>query len=298
MRARYTWHFRPPFDIEFDRPHWWKGLPDSKIDQVAALYELARRHPLVGKGLLKRMPSPTERETMYASVWKHDPTCPPAVFEGRLDVLIQEAVAKLHEPPSLSSTCRIGLKSWARLDYTERRNWEFEIGNMKGLDLRDEDLQCYSINKMAHWRITGERRAALVKKGQIDDNYYEQNHEVWEAAQNKNLNTLHNDVAVNPPTAKEWEAAIANRAVDASRRGYTLLAIAPDLKADKASSVMAKTYCDHLRFYHPSRNKQRARCENWLPIILEFENDEANSKKSKSQVFARYRRALDAIQFA
>jgi len=38
-RAPYTWHFRPPFDKEFDRTHWWKKLPDSKIGQVAALYE-------------------------------------------------------------------------------------------------------------------------------------------------------------------------------------------------------------------------------------------------------------------
>jgi hypothetical protein len=47
MRARYTWHLRPPFDQEFNRSHWWKG--DSKIHPVAALYELARRHPRVGE---------------------------------------------------------------------------------------------------------------------------------------------------------------------------------------------------------------------------------------------------------
>jgi len=35
-----------PFNQEFDRTQWWKDETD--INPVAALYELARRHPLVG----------------------------------------------------------------------------------------------------------------------------------------------------------------------------------------------------------------------------------------------------------
>ncbi len=294
MRARYTWHLRPPFDKEFDRTHWWNRLPEDKIDQVAALYELARRHPLVGEGLLKRLPN----LAMYEKVWGNDSTYPPAVVEARHNEITREIVARLHERYSLYWTCLVGLKSWASLGYTERKNWESNVGNLKGLDLRDEDLQCYSINKMAHSKITDERKAALRKKGQINDLNYEQTPEDWEAERKKNLSVLHNDVAVNPLTAEEWEVAIANRAVEAYRQGYIILAVAPDLKTDKAASVMAKTYRDDLRFYHPFRNKQRAKCENWLPIISEFENDEANSKKSKSQVFVRYHRALDGIHFA
>jgi len=149
-RQTYTWHLRPPFDKEFDCSHWWKGMPDSKTGQVAALYELARRHPLIGEGLFKRMPSPAARAAMYTKVWGHDPTCPPAVVEARLNDLIREAVAGLHEPSSVYWTCLVGVKSWAKLGYTERKNWESNAGNLKGLDLRDEDLQCYSINQMAH----------------------------------------------------------------------------------------------------------------------------------------------------
>jgi hypothetical protein len=47
-RGPYTWHLRPPFkDGGFDRSQWWKGKAD--IDPVAALYEIARRHPSVGR---------------------------------------------------------------------------------------------------------------------------------------------------------------------------------------------------------------------------------------------------------
>jgi len=42
-RAKYTWHLHHD---KFDRTHWWKGK--SNIKPVAALYELARRHPSVG----------------------------------------------------------------------------------------------------------------------------------------------------------------------------------------------------------------------------------------------------------
>ena len=202
-------------------------------------------------------------------------------------------------PSSLYWTCLVGLKSWAKLDYVERKNWQSNVGNLKGLDCRWEELQCRSINQLAHWKIIDEREAALRKKGQINDNPHEQPDDEWEANRKKNLSVLHNDLAVNPPTAEEWEAAIGNRAVEAYRQGYTLLAVAPDLKADRAASVMAKTYHDCLRFYRPSQHKKRARFEGWLFIISEFENDEANlKKKAKSQVFVRYRRALDGIQFA
>lgn len=293
VRRPYLWHLRPPFDKEFDRTHWWNGLQDSKIkkDKVAALYELARRHPLVGEGLSTRI-------AMYAKMFGHDPTCPPAIVESRFNEITREFVARLREPHSLYCTCLVGLKSWAKLDYSERRNWEFEIGNMKGLDLRDEDLQCYSINKYAHWKIANERHAALEKKGQINDPNYEQTPEDREAERKKNLSVLHNDVAANPLTAEEWEVTIANRAVEAYRQGYIILAVVPDLKTDKAASVMAKTYRDHRRSYHLSQYKKRAWWESWLAIISEFENDEANTKQAEPQVFARYRRVLDGIQFA
>lgn len=295
LRARYTWHLHPPFDKEFDRTHWWKGR--SKVEPVASLYELARRHPLVGKGLLKRMPSPAVRATMYASVWGHDPTCPPVVFEGRLNELIREAVAKLHEPPSLYWTCLVGLKSWAKLDYVERKNWQSNVGNLKGLDFRCKELQCRSINQLAHWKIIDERKVKLRKKGQINDSLHEQPDDRWEENRKRNLSVLHNDLAVNPPTAKEWEAAIGYRAAEAYRQGYVLLAVAPGLTGEKLKSVVSKNYHQDLRRYVRTKPKSRSRWEDWLPLIGSFEDAET-SQQAFAQEFARYRRVLDGIQFA
>lgn len=198
--------------------------------------------------------------------------------------------------PSLYWTCLFGLKSWAKLDYTERKNWKSNVGHLKGLDFRWEELQCCSINELAHWRVVDERKSALRKKGRINYTAHTQTDEEWETAYNNNLSVLHNDLAVNPLTAEEWEAAIGYRAVEAYRQGYLLLAVSPDLHADKAASLMEKVYGSGRRRY--AKPNQRARCENWLPIIAEFEDDEASGAKAKSQVFARYRRVLDAVRFA
>jgi hypothetical protein len=104
--------------------------------------------------------------------------------------------------------------------------------------------------------------------------------------------------AANPPTAEEWEAAIAYRAVEAHRQGYLLLAVAPDLQSDYAASLMQKVYGSAKRKF--ASPKQRARWKDWLPLIAKFENEELlrDKKIKKSQAFIRYRRALDGIHFA
>ena len=78
--------------------------------------------------------------------------------------LIREDVdVELREPHPVRCTCRIGLKSWAGLDITERGNWEFEIGNIKGLDFRDEVLQCRSINQSARAQNHGRAQSRVEK---------------------------------------------------------------------------------------------------------------------------------------
>ena len=248
IRRRYTWHLRPPFDAEFDRSHWWKG--QAKPDRIAALYELARRHPLVHDGWLKKIEQPGS---------------------GSLP------------PPSLYWTCLLGRKSWATLDYDERKNWESCVGCLKGLDFRAQDMQCRCIRVLAHWKIQDKRADALRDKAKTFENLSK---------------LVRADLAKKLLTADEWEAAIAERAVEAYRQGYVLLAVAFDLAADKAKSVMALKYSEHLELYPPLHRNQRARWESWLPIIAEFEEDQASGAKAKAQVFARYRRALDAVSFA
>lgn len=184
------------------------------------------------------------------------------------------------------------------LSWTDRRNWQYSVGNLNGFDFRDEDLQCYSVNQYAHWNITGKRKEALRKSGKIKALNHEQSHEKWEAARKKNLKVLHKDIADNPITDEEWETAIAWQAIAAHRQGEVLLAVAPDLKADKAESVMMKTYHYHQQGLSLTEKKQRARSENWLDLILAFEADENSKDKAKSQVFARFRRVIDAISFS
>jgi hypothetical protein len=251
IRRRYTWHLRPPFRIQFDRSHWWNDKPAPDIEPAAALYELARRHPLVCDGWARKITEPGNGSPL--------------------------------PPPSLHWTCLLGLKSWEKLDWTDRRNWESSVGLLKGLDFRSEDLQCKDIKLFAHWKIIDQREDALKDRAKTFEDL--------QILTKKNL-------ATNPPTAAEWEAAIAQRAVEAHRKGFVLLAVAPDIAKDKVGSVLAKKYGEHLILYPPLRPNQRPRWENWLPLISAFENVVVGrQKQTGKQEFVRYRRVLDGIHF-
>jgi hypothetical protein len=194
---------------------------------------------------------------------------------------IQMAEIKL--PPSLYWTCLMGLRSWANLQWTERRNWEFSAGNLKGLDLRDAIEQCRSVKIYARWKITDNRRLQFNDKG----NTYEE------------ISSLvRKDLNENPPTVEEWEEAIAEKAIQEHRDGFVLLAVAPDLAADKLQSAIAEAYHEHLIAFPRAVGQQRARYKDWLSIISAFENDEASVHKAKSQIFVRFRRAIDGIDFS
>lgn len=127
-RARYTWHLRPPFDKEFDRKHWWDGLLDDEIKPVAALYELARRHPSVGEALLKK---------------ELQPDC---------------------DYPAVACLRRVGLKSWPKLEASEMESWEDCAGKIKGLDCRSELEQCDSVTLSGYSDVLIKRLAALKGK--------------------------------------------------------------------------------------------------------------------------------------
>lgn len=292
LRRRYTWHLRPPFKSQFDHLHWWKG--QNEIEPAAALYEPARRHPLVREAWLKAVAAIKSNRRAIPV-----PLGVPFFGGGKFSHIILDEhwfsnnTRSGTVPHSLYWTCHFGLRSWAKLDYTNRENWKSSAGYLKGLDLRDKDLQCRSINELAHWRIIDERKATLRKKRHINDYSYKETAEERKAARNKNLSVLHNDLAVNPPNADEWQAAIAYRAVEAYRQGYLLLAVAPGLQSDKGALLMQKVYGSAQRKY--GRPKQRARWQDWLPLISAFEDVPTSPK---SPVFVRYRRALDGIHFA
>jgi hypothetical protein len=271
-RRKYTWYFRSPFKAQFDRSHWWKKSPNN--EPCAALYELARRHPLVRETWLKNFAANT-RSRWNIAIWLHKQGLPGT---ARLPAGCEELTKKITLPPigsqlplmnSLGWTCFYGLKSWANLTLAQRESWKRSVGKIKGLDFRWDIDTCESVSS----------RLAF---------------EAWSP-----LNKLINPLCplTNPQTASEWETAIAHWAVEAHRQGKVLLAVAPDLDSKKAGQLMVKTYRDHLRLYAPATPPQRARWEQWLDLIEEFEDDETSPAKAKSQVFARYRRAVVEIRF-
>ena len=297
LRRRYTWHLRLPYRKHFDSSHWWKGRSESEIEPAAALYELARRHPLVRDQWLTAVANLKAKHRELFVLPGH-----PFFGEAKLSRLLtnphwfSENTKSGTVPCALYWTCLFGFKSWAKLDYTERKNWQGAVGYLKGLDFRSKELRCRSINDLAHWKIVVARKSALRQNGQIinEDALHQLDNVKWDAALNKNLQILHSDLAANPPTAEEWEAAIAYRAVEAYRQGFLLVAVAPDLESNTAASLMEKVYGSARRSY--ARPKQRARCRDWLPIIASFEDAEV-SHKAYAQEFARYRRVLDGIRF-
>jgi len=286
VRRRYTWYFRPPFNKQFDRSHWWEG--QSEIEPAAALYELARRHPLVRETWIKNFAA-INHSRRDVAVWK--------MLSENWTQKIGQFPSGVARPHSLFWTCRFGLKSWAQLESIDRKNWQSSVGFLKGLDFRHEDLRCCSINQLAHWQIISERKEVLRKKGLIKDADHIKDYDEWEAADNKNLSALHDDLAANKPTAEEWERAISCRAIEAHRQGYLLLAVKPNLQTDEAATLMQKVFSSARRKY--AIPKQRARWESWIPLIVNFENEELRSgrKIKKSQAFIQYRRALDGIRF-
>jgi len=258
LRRLYTWHLRPPFKDNFDSTHWWAQEGHPEIEPGAALYEIVRRHPSVGKEW--------RGESPVSEGWKG----------------WRWGVGPVPFPGPLVWTCHYGLKCWAKLTPTERKNWEFGAGNIKGLDFRSQQFQCGCIQTAADTTIAQEREHALRKEGQSVDEL---------------ISLFDKDLAANPPTEAERESAIIQRAMHAHRLGYVLLAVAPDLKREEAAKVLVSSYREYLKRYRPKQPIQRARWERWLPLVGAFDYTQVHWQKDGPQIFARYRRILDAIHF-
>lgn len=245
---RYTWYLQPAFNDRFQRCHWWK--PETEVEPVAALYELARRHPSVGElmSILERNP-------------KFD-------FSGA--------------PSSLVCLARVGLKTWTNLDGRNQEFWEQSAGRLKGLECRYELERCDSVTLSALTEVLIRRVSSLKRKGKG------LSHEEF-------TNFVAKSWHQNPPTVEEIETEVMHAALMAHRQGQHLIAVAQDLTDDDARTLLSKTYRKH-RVLGP-KFKQRSRPENWLPLISNFESAFLLGRK-QSQVFARYRRALNRIQFA
>ena len=174
-----------------------------------------------------------------------------------------------------------GLQSWPKLGLPLQEIWGMVAGNIKGVDCRDDSRKCFSIESESYGRIKF-KRAFTTKKYQTKT--------VKEASC-----LIEGDIVKRPPSTLEIETEIKREAVAAYRNGYLLIAVATDLTADNAESLMAKEYSQHRK--ESWEHKQRARWENWLPLISEFEDAVISKHGVKSKLFTRYRRIIDGINF-
>ena len=135
VRQNYTWHLHSPFKDEFDRSHWWEGRPESEIEPVAALYELARRHPRVGE----------VRRTFRRSGWYGQELREPLSEDAAAEMssLAFDDVGR--EPKAIHCLCLIGLLPWPKLSWRSKDYWKMSAGKMKGVDCRDDIEKCQSI---------------------------------------------------------------------------------------------------------------------------------------------------------
>ena len=272
MRERYTWHLHPPFNNEFDHSHWWEG--QSKIEPAAALYELARRHPRIGQLWLK-----FKRASWYGQELR----CP--LVGAAEKKMVSQAFNDLgKESAAIHCLCLIGLNSWPKLHWSDQEYWLDTAGKIKGLDCRPDIGQCQNINAQAGGELIGKRRFRLNRKGR----HKRLTREEFDALVSK-------DIIKNPFGADEWNAAITRHAIEELHKGHLLFSVAPDLTLAEAKNLFEREYGLHRKL--TLEGKQRARWENWLPLIAAFENEEAQPGGKKSPAFIRYRRTLDGVRF-
>jgi|GEM_PF-4676609 len=238
-RDRYTWYLRPPFKTIFDPTQWWNN--EESKDPVAALYELTRRHPLVGDLRLK----------FINAEWHAHEVGPPLTGVAELGLMYKSLQDLEREHGAVRCLCFIGLKPWSKLSSHDKKFWKESVWRLKGLDYRPAIEQCNSLTTTALHRAS-----------------------------------------VTPLTPEQIEKDIISSALLAHRHGHVLIAVAPDLAMDDANRLLMCAYQDYQKLNPPP--KPRARHENWLPLISEFDDAKANPK---SELFVRYRRVSDGIHF-
>jgi hypothetical protein len=185
-----------------------------------------------------------------------------------------------HLPHASEFLWLYGLKSWPRLKPHEQYSWKWIVGNLKGLDCRPEWMRCRSLQTEAFSNLGLDRVFAHKDRKQLM----------------KLCDIIEQDMVKHPPPTLDMEVEIMLEALHAHRQGYLLLAVAPDMAVNDAKHLMVQEY-RRLQVQNRTR-KQRARCDSWLPLIGEFEDAEIGRGGAKSQVFVRYRRAIDGLGFS
>lgn len=274
LRRRFNWYLRTPFSKAFDRRHWW--ATEETIEPEAALYEVIRRHPVVREIWIKSFRAHMRHK--YRDLIH----CWNPQVEKFWVAKMKQVPSQLKVSNILSRVCSTGTKSWAQLDLTERQNFEISVGKTKGIDNRAPEQKCRSIIDLAESRVFENRRATMVKPK-------------MPFAESCRL-TLES-LQASPATEKEWDDAIASESIKVFKSGYQIFAVSSDLNPSEAASSMKEAYeFQYWQFQEPMMEK-RARAEDWLKVIAEFEVAENTKSKAKSQLFKRYRQIFDGFQF-
>jgi len=265
-RAPYTWHLRPPFGKDFDRSYWWKQTKEDP-ESEGALYELARRHPLVGELRLR-----VHHTRWHKALARGESLSGPLLRRGLADFKA--------DPEPIRVLCLIGLKSWRQLSEQDRRLWSSAAGKTKGVDCRTDIEACYCLANPELERVmwpSDPLKPGLVILYGLSKR---------KMSKRKMLERIFSD---------PLEAEVAQRAIEAHRQGYVLMAVASDLEPDRAKALLFKTY-RHYRVMARTITR-RARSGNWLDLICEFEGETLSKGQAKSDVFIHYQRVIDSISW-
>lgn len=292
IREQFTWHLRPPFaegsngKRRFDCTHWWDKSPDE-ITPAAALYELARRHPDVGR----------------------------ALKEGDCDKKEQS-----QQSYRLGFLCQHGLSNWKTLAASvvggspQTEVWEFFIGKLKGLDFRDETslFRCVTEDALttlySRDRILGEpfpfrtveNETAPSRKSSVEEFH----------SFISDLKSL-----IGPSFEERFREAIKKDAILYHNRGMLLFACAPDVTKDRAIELFNKRFMSGRWHATQKRRPQRERkktktargkpleqktsideVQGWLKTISAFEDDFQKKRVIDHNLYTDYCRIFDGVR--
>lgn len=224
-------------------------------------------------------PEPEPQAALYELARRH-----PAVGLLQARLVSDPSAGLLDEPDALHCLATVGLKPWLQLDDSHRELWLEAAGCLKGLDCRGPVARCYALTSGALTDPLLRLVSQVAKSGKTK----------------KTLDELAGAVGGNlkeePIPREDFEADLARAAVDASRRGFAVLAVALDLSYDDAAALLAEAYRKERRRF--GITKPRARYLDWLPLVQKFELEQsAIAMGPNSQDFIRYRRAIDGLDF-
>lgn len=286
LRSRYTWHLCPPHNRFFDSEHWWKQAAPKDITEIAAVYELARRHPEIG-----RLRSHFQGSSWHGMALR---TRPPKNGEGRLITAAWQDLG--NKPKAVQRLCLIGLLPWPKLSARNREYWISSCGKLKGVDTRDPIEKCTNIIHSAAGMAVVESITQNGHRPLSTGFTAKRKTSRRRSRANADQSPLFEFAkAIEPSLKPKIAAHVARLAIETCQAGHFLFSVAPDLKYEEAITLMSETYREAQKGYDDA--KSRSRWESWLPAIEAFEGAEMSQHGAKSPTFTRYRRVIDGVTF-